>query len=47
MNTIVENNNLIAEFMAGKEVTAHHNMYHESWNELMPVAKKKNNALVA
>jgi len=35
-----ENNKLIADFMAGKKVESHHNQYHESWNELMPVIEK-------
>lgn len=40
MENTTENNKMIAEFMADKKVTAHHNMYHESWNELMPVIEK-------
>lgn len=40
MKNTTENNKMIAEFMADKKVTAHHNMYHESWNELMPVVVK-------
>jgi len=39
---IEENNKLIAEFMAGYEVETHHNQYHQSWNELMPVVEKIN-----
>lgn len=39
MNTL-ENNKLIAEFMAGKKTETHHNQYHESWNELMPVVER-------
>ena len=35
-----ENNKLIAEFMSETKVTTHHNQYHTSWNELMPVIKK-------
>jgi len=33
-------NKLIAEFMAGRPVETHHNQYHTSWNELMPVVEK-------
>jgi hypothetical protein len=40
MKTIEENNRLIAEFMAGYTVETHHNQYHESWNELIPVVSK-------
>lgn len=39
-NTVIENNKLIAEFMAGKKVKTHHNQYHTNWNELMPVIEK-------
>ena len=42
MKTTEENNRLIAEFMSGQKVTTHHNQYHVSWNELMPVVEKIN-----
>lgn len=37
---ITENNKLIADFMAGYSVQSHHNQYHTSWSELIPVIKK-------
>lgn len=40
MKTTEENNKLIAEFMANSKVETHHNQYHTSWNELMPVIRK-------
>ena len=40
MKTTIENNKLIAEFIAGKSVETHHNQYHTDWNELMPVVIK-------
>lgn len=40
MKTIEENNRLIAEFMAGYTVETHHNQYHESWSELIPIVRK-------
>lgn len=40
MKTIEENNRLIAEFMVGYPITFHHNQYHVSWNELMPVVRE-------
>lgn len=33
-------NKLIAEFMAGYPVDTHHDQYHISWNELIPVIEK-------
>lgn len=33
-------NKLIAEFFTGKKIESHHNSYHRSWNELMPVIQK-------
>lgn len=40
MKTIIENNTLISVFMGGKTAIIHHNQYHSSWNELMPVVEK-------
>ena len=40
MKTTEENNRMIAEFMSGQKVSVHHNQYHVSWNELMPVVSK-------
>ena len=37
--SIEEKNNLIASFMAGEPVRIHHNRYHNSWDELIPVVK--------
>jgi len=31
---------LIADYQAGYPVTTHHNRYHDSFNELMPVVEK-------
>lgn len=39
VDTVEENNGLIAEFMAGAPVETHHNQYHTNWNELMSVVE--------
>lgn len=45
MENIEENNKLIAEFMSGSKVETHHNQFHTSWNELMPVVGKLSNII--
>ena len=45
MKTTEENNKLIAEFMANSKVETHHNQYHTSWNELMPVVGELSNTI--
>lgn len=39
----MEDNRLVAEFMAGVGVETHHDRYDTSWDELMPVVERINN----